>query len=646
MSVTDEVKARIDIVDLVSETVQLRRAGKNYTGFCPFHPNTRTPAFVVFPETGTWRCFGQCNDGGDIFKFVMKKEGWDFAEALRTLSEQAGVQLRPPTPREQAQEEENERLRVLLEAAVTFYRHQLFETPAGKQAKSYLENRHLSDQTIETFGLGYAPRSWDATRNFFIGKGYGEDDLLAAGLASARDKGGTYDRFRHRVMFPIRDSRGRMTGFGARALGPDDLPKYLNSPQTEVFDKGKLLYGLDLARKNIRGEDQAVIVEGYLDVIALYQAGFGNAVSPMGTALTEHQLRLLKRLTRRIILALDADAAGDRATMRGLRVARQTLDRESDPVFDARGLMGYEARLQADIRVTTLPEGLDPDEVVNEDSQAWADILANAEPIVIHVMNSAAAGRNLDDPKIKTEVAEEILPLIEDVPNQIERETYRQRLARLLKVDERALLQSRGRRPPRRRRPGHRTRTEGLAAAPETAAPDSPAKLVGQTGYRQEAYCLGILLRRPDLIYLVDRALQESGLARLSIQDFQHSGHQMILRLVKESLEQEESEPVDFVLARLPLDLMDLADEILAVTKDLDSNDQRVFKDLLRALLDVRRRNIGQSIDQLRYLMEAAQQSGDLRAREYQETMSQHILTRSLLDRASKQQVERGTGFE
>ena len=646
MSVTDEVKARIDIVDLVSETVQLRRAGKNYTGFCPFHPNTRTPAFVVFPETGTWRCFGQCNDGGDIFKFVMKKEGWDFAETLRTLAEQAGVQLRPPTPQEQAQEEENERLRVLLEAAVTFYRHQLLETPAGKQAKTYLENRHLSAQTMETFGLGYAPRSWDATRNYFIGKGYTEEDLLAAGLVSARDKGGTYDRFRHRVIFPIRDSRGRMTGFGARALGPEDLPKYLNSPQTEVFDKGKLLYGLDLARKNIRGEDQAVIVEGYLDVIALHQAGFGNAVSPMGTALTEHQLRQLKRLTRRIILALDADAAGDRATMRGLRVARQTLDRESDPVFDARGLMGYEARLQADIRVTTLPEGLDPDEVVNEDPQAWAEILASAEPIVIHVMNSAAVGRNLDDPKIKTEVAEEILPLIEDVPNQIERETYRQRLARLLKVDERALLQSRGRRSPGRRRPYRRPRAEGLAAAPEAAAPDSPAKLLGQTGYRQEAYCLGILLRRPDLIYLVDRALQESGLARLSIQDFQHSGHQMILRLIKESLEQEETEPVDFVLARLPLDLMDLADEILAVTKDLDSNDQKVFKDLLRALLDVRRRNIGQSIDQLRYLMEAAQQSGDLRAREYQETISQHILTRSLLDRASKQQLERGTGFE
>ncbi len=646
MSVTDEVKARIDIIDLVSETVQLRRAGKNYTGFCPFHPNTRTPAFVVFPETGTWRCFGQCNDGGDIFKFVMKREGWDFAEALRNLAEQAGVQLRPPSPQEQVQEEENERLRVLLEAAVTFYRHQLLETPAGKQALTYLQNRQLSEQTIETFGLGYAPRSWDAARNFFIGKGYSEEDLLAAGLASARDRGGVYDRFRHRAVFPIRDQRGRMTGFGARALEAEDLPKYLNSPQTEVFDKSRLLYGLDLARKSIRSEDQAVIVEGYLDVIALHQAGFGNAVSPMGTALTEHQLRQLKRLTRRIILALDADAAGDRATMRGLRVARQTLDRESDPVFDARGLMGYEARLQADIRVTTLPEGLDPDEVVNEDPQAWAEILANAEPIVIHVMNSVAAGRNLDDPKVKTEVADEILPLIEDVPNQIEREAYRQRLARLLKVDERALLQARVRRPSPRHRHRPKASTGDLASAPQSAEPLSPGKLLGQAGYRQEAYCLGILLRRPDLIYHVDRALQESELARLSIQDFQHSGHQMILRLIKELLEQEEAEPVDYVLARLPLDLMELADDILAISKDLDSNDQRVFRDLLRALLDVRRRNIGQSIDQLRYLMEFAQQSGDLRASQYQETMSQHILTRSLLDRATKQQVERGTGFE
>ncbi len=322
MSTIDEIKARIDIVELVTETVQLRRSGKSYTGFCPFHPNSRTPAFVVFPESGTWRCFGQCNEGGDIFKYVMKKEGWDFAEALRYLAERAGVQLKPPTAQEQAAAEEHDDLRNLLEEALTFYRHNLMNSPAGQAALEYLhQKRSLQNDTIEAFGLGYAPNAWEAAMAHFKSKGFTVEQLLACGLVTEREPGessqksGVYDRFRNRLMFPIRDERGRMAGFGARILNPDDVPKFLNSPQTALFDKGHLLYGLDRARKAIRTEDQAVIVEGYLDVIALHQAGFTNTVSPMGTALTEHQLYLLKRFSRRIVLALDPDAAGDKATL-------------------------------------------------------------------------------------------------------------------------------------------------------------------------------------------------------------------------------------------------------------------------------------------------------------------------------------------
>jgi DNA primase len=425
-----------------------------------------------------------------------------------------------------------------------------------------------------------------------------------------------------------------MAGFGARTLDPDDVPKYLNSPQTVLFDKGHLLYGLDRARKAIRAADQAVVVEGYVDVIALHQAGFQNTVSPMGTALTEHQLRQVKRLTRRIVLALDADAAGDQATLRGVRVARQTLDREHDPVFDARGLLGYEARLQADIRVTTLPEGLDPDEVVNENPESWSEILSTAQPIVVHVMNMVSTGRDLADPKIKTEVAAEILPLIADIPSPIERDTYRQQLARLLQIDERTLLQERVEQRPSRRRRRSAAQRPPPAAQPGTDTP-SPGKLIGQTGSRQEAYCLGILLRQPDLIYRVDRELQEAGLGRLEVGDFLQSDHQVILRLIIESLDQEQSEPVDHVLARLPLDLMDITDDILALSKDINTQDERVFRDLLRTLLDVRRRNISQSISQLRFLMETAQEGGDLKTKGYQEAMSQYILARARLDRAA-----------
>ncbi|MEW5867955.1 MAG: DNA primase [Chloroflexota bacterium] len=629
MSTIDEIKARIDIVDLVSETVQLRRSGKNYTGFCPFHANTRTPAFAVFADSGTWRCFGQCNEGGDIFKFVMKKEGWDFAEALRYLAERAGVELQPQTPEAQAAAEENDALRALLEEAVTFYRHQLLNTPAGEQALSYLrQQRGLRDETIETFGLGYAPQAWDAVVHHFRAKGYSEDDLLAAGLVSARDSGGVYDRFRHRVMFPIRDERGRMAGFGARILNPEDVPKFLNSPQTVVFDKGHLLYGLDLARRSIRQQDQAVIVEGYLDVIGLHQAGFTNAVSPMGTALTEHHLRLLKRFSRRIVLALDPDAAGDQATLRGLQVARQTLDRQQDPVFDARGLLGYEGRLQADIRVTVLPEGMDPDEVVGRDPQEWAQIVEQARPVVIHVMETLAVDRDLDDPKVKSEIAAQVLPLIEDVPNPVERDTYRQRLARLLRISEQALL---GPAQPPRRRPASRS------PQPDTQAGMLPADALSVsaiTNYAQEAHCLGVLLRRPDLLYQVDRRLQEAGLARLAPQDFQHADHQVILRLFQQSLEQDMAEPLDFVLNYLDLPMMEMADALLERTAKLDPSQERVLEDLMRGLLDLRRRNLHQEVEYQRYLIEDAQQQGDLKATQYLQSMVQLTEVKRCIDKA------------
>jgi DNA primase len=645
MTAIDEIKARVDILDLVSETVQLRRSGKSYTGFCPFHANTRTPAFVVFPESGTWRCFGQCNEGGDIFSFLMKRDGYDFSEALKRLAERAGVELKAPTPQEQAAAEEHDTLRALLEEAVTFYRHHLLNTQPGAAALDYLHKRGLSDETIEAFGLGYAPASWDATLSHFTGKSYSEDQLLEAGLVTQREaagepeaRSGVYDRFRHRLMFPIRDERGRMAGFGARILNPEDMPKFLNSPQTPVFDKGRLLYGLERARKSIRSQDQAVIVEGYLDVIALHQAGFTTAVSPMGTALTEHQLYLLKRFSRRMVLALDPDAAGDKATLRGLDIARQTLDREPEPVFDARGLLRHEARLQADIRVTTLPEGMDPDDVVNRDPAEWQRILENARPVVVHVMETLARGLDLDDPKEKTRLASQVLPLIEDLPSPLERDTYRQRLARLLRVDERALLGDNQARPPARRRRSTPARPGTPAGAPSQAE-----KTPLDAGYALEAHCLGVLLRRPSLVYRIDRALQEAGLLRLAPEDFQHAGHQTILRLVLQSVDQDDAEPLDYALNRLSLPLMDLADGLLARTEKLDRDIERLLEDLLRALLDLRSRNLRQQINYLRYHMEEAQEQDDEQLHELAARMLGYTQAKQRLDRALGMLTSRST---
>jgi len=626
MSSVEEIKSRLDIVDLISETVQLRRSGKNYTGFCPFHSNTRTPSFVVFPDTGTWRCFGQCNEGGDIFKFVMKKEGWDFPEALRRLAEKAGVQLRTPTPIEQAAKEQNARLRELLEETVTFFGHQLVGTEAGKPVLEYLHGRGITDASIRIFGLGFAPDSHEALSTHLQSHNYTYEEMRDAGLLGEREEGRRYDRFRHRLMFPIRDGSGKMAGFGARALRNQDQPKYLNSPQNALFDKGNLLYGLDRARKAIRNEDQVVIVEGYLDVIALHQAGYANAVSPMGTALGEGQLRQLKRLSKRMVLALDADAAGDKATLRGLDVARQSMDREVDPVFDARGLLHREGRLQADIRVTMLPEGLDPDEIVLKDPIAWPAILQDARPIVEHVMLSLSKDRDLGDPKAKRELAGQVLPLINDIPSAIERDSYIQKLAHLLHIDERSLLSER----PTQRRARPRRRLTATAVPREMKAPP----IAEASNYELESHCLSIIIRTPELLYRLDRALQEAGLPRLSSNDFENSDIQEMFRLALEGLEQDVLEPSSYALQNLPLPLLERADELLVTSKELDLNTERVFEDLLRSILLLRKRTLRKNNEQMRFLQEDAQEAGDLKASEYQQVMLQNILTLHRLDKA------------
>ena len=616
MASIDEVKARIDIVELAAEAgVKLRRSGRTYTGFCPFHSNTRSPAFVIWPETGTWRCFGECNDGGDVFKFVMKRENIDFREALVRLAQRAGVELDEVQMPRPEQVEENQRLRTLLEDAVTFYRHQLLNTPAGKPALDYLlQKRGLTPQTIEAFGLGYAPHSWDATLKHFTAKGYTAQDLFDVGLVTERSTDQStnpqstnpyYDKFRNRLMIPIRDPEGRMAGFGGRILDPNDIPKFMNSPQTALFDKGRLLYGLDRARKPIRAADQAVIVEGYLDVIAVHQAGFENVVSPMGTALTEDQMRLLKRFTRRIVLALDPDVAGQKAVLRGLDAARASMDREDEIRFDARGLMRHEARLQADLRVATMPDELDPDEIVARNPQEWAALIAQAKPIVEHVLDTLLAGKNVADAKVKAEIAAQMLPLIEDLPNPIERDSYRQMLARRLKVDERSLIGAKatGSSTPQRRRP-----------AP-TQLPEQKTPTAAPTPIRSrtvESECLGLLLRRPDLLPRLDRRLQESSLGALTQADFEYTDHQLIFRLVQESLEQDEAEQAHYVEAHLDESLRETYKELIAHHPKLSTGrDDRLLDEITRQTLQMRQQSISESINQLRFMLEEAQQSGD-----------------------------------
>ncbi len=594
MTVVEDIKQRIDLVDVVSQTVKLKRTGKNYIGFCPFHSNTRTPAFVVFPDSQSWRCFGQCNEGGDLFGFVMKRDNLDFQEALKQLADKAGVTLKPQTQADKKHDQERDTLIDIMEAAVAFYRQQMLETTPGKKALDYLYKRGLTDETIKTWGLGYAPDSWSLLLDHLLAKGYTRDLILQAGMLSQGDDGRVYDRFRDRLMFPIRGIYGKMAGFGGRVLNPDDVPKYLNSPATDLFDKGRLLYGLDQARATMRAESQAVIVEGYMDVIGLHQAGFTNAVSPMGTALTEAQFHLVKKMTSNIILALDPDAAGQKATLRGLETARKAMDMDEQLDFDSRGLLKIERFLKADIRVTTLPEGKDPDEIVLENPDAWRKIISEAKPVVNHVMDSLSQGQDLADPKVKRSIAEQVLPLIEDVGNTIEREAYRQRLAALLRLDARS-LQLKPTTVSHDRRRHNRTQDDG-----QNVQLKQPFSL-GAKNRLLEEFTIKYLLLDPDSLYQMNRSLAGFELNEINLEDFQAGDTKHLFNLVRQSLAQTEYERSDYVEMNLGDDFE--LPKISSVEADsLSDTQSRLFKDRMRSILRLRKNNVEDRLREIHYL--------------------------------------------
>jgi len=639
MNTIDEIKNQLDIVDIISESVKLRRSGKNYTGFCPFHANTRTPAFVVFPDTGTWRCFGECNEGGDIFRYVMKKEGVDFRESLKMLAKRAGIQLEPLTPQKIERNEREDYLRKLLEEAVVFYRHQLLNTDAGKKARTYLrEKRGINPKTEEVWGLGYAPKSWDAVLNYLKNKGYPVKDMIEAGLLTERQDGKVYDRFRHRLMIPIRNMSGQMAGFGGRVLNPDDVPKFINSPQSILFDKSSILYGLDKARKPIRSSNQAVIVEGYFDVIVVHQEGFQNVISPMGTALTEVQMRMLKRFTRNFILALDPDAAGQKATLRGLEVAREALDHNTDPVFDARGLLHHESRLQADLRVSTLPDELDPDEIVLRDPNEWEQIIKTAKPIIYHVLDSLTAGRDLDDPKVKSLIAVQILPLVKDISNPVERDAYRQQIARILKVDERALLDLSVpvKRTRRSRKKSQQTDNQPASTKPLLFNENEKINLVDQE-------ILAYLSKMPESKYKIDRFLRSSGLNHLTVSDFTSTENQHFAKLIFDSLSQDDLDPVDYITSKMEEEsIFTEIDHSLppASPDEKKKSELRQLEETTRLVMQTRQLSINQQIKDFRFLQSSQNEENNGKQ---DVALQKHLLNlikkRGLLDRALSKPV-------
>ncbi|MHB1004630.1 MAG: DNA primase [Chloroflexota bacterium] len=473
-SVVDQIKERIDIASTVGAQVNLKKSGRSLKGLCPFH-NEKTPSFYVFPDKGNYHCFG-CGANGDIFTYVMRTQNLAFGDALRALAQQAGVALPERRP-ETSEDRALERLREINAITAQFYQFQL-RTEGGRVAREYLAKRGMSLATIEAWQIGYAPEGWDNLLKYLADRGYTPEELEKGGVATPRDTGGHYDRFRNRLMMPILDLKGRIVGFGARALD-DSHPKYLNSPQTPLFDKGGNLYGIDKAAQGIRELDYAVIVEGYFDVLILQQYGINNVVASLGTALTERQVSILKRLTKKLVLALDADAAGEEATRRGLEVAIQVFDRKVVPVPTSRGRVRYDEHVDAEIRILRLPQGKDPDEVVNEDAGAWARLVAEAQPVVDFYFSLIGQRLDLTQPQGKSTAVEQLLPVIRDLAgDKVQQWHYLQRLAGMVRVDERVLA-------------NRLAQMNRQAPAPTATATPQPPK---RTGLGIEEYYLGLLL--------------------------------------------------------------------------------------------------------------------------------------------------------
>jgi len=460
MSVIDDVKQKIDIIDIIGQHITLTKSGRTFRGLCPFH-GEKHPSFYVYPEQQSWHCFG-CNTGGDAFSFIMKKQGIDFGEALRELAQKAGVVI-PSKFEPGAESEERQKLYQINQAAALYF-HSLLDSPAGEKARGYVEKRGFKEETIKNFQLGYSLNGWEELKKYLAEKGYSEKEMLDAGLISEGKEGKqSHDRFRNQLMFPIADARGRVIGFGARALD-DSQPKYINSPQSPLFDKSGNLYALNLAKEAVREQGLAVIVEGYMDVITAHQNGFNNVVASMGTSVTDRQVSTLKRITKNITLALDADAAGEEAMLRGVE---------------------FENALGAEVRVVILPKGKDPDDVIKEDPTAWPQLLEEALPVVDFTFNMVASGLDLTTAKDKSLAVEKLLPVIAEIKDPIRQAHYLQKLSRLVQVGEHSIEAAMSR----------------LKIRPQRFKTEKPGPVAAQPllSNRLEEDCLALLLQHPEL---------------------------------------------------------------------------------------------------------------------------------------------------
>ena len=683
-SIVERVKQRLDAVEVIGAVVPLRKSGKAYRGLCPFH-GERTPSFYVFPESGTYKCFG-CGEGGDVFSFVEKQQGLDFREALALLAERAGIPLEggghagDGEPRaDSAETTARKRLRALNEAAAIWFHHQLLQSPDAQYARSYLDSRGVNGDSIAIWRLGFAPEG-DRLSTYLQEQGYTASELIEAGLAREREAargGGLYDYFRARLIFPIRDGRGLAIAFGGRELGGGH-PKYLNTPQTALFDKSATLYGFDLAREGIRKAGQVVVVEGYMDAVVPHQYGFKNVVAVIGSAITEKHIRQIKKLTTRVALALDPDAAGESAMVRGIAVAQEAFDREVVPVptptesaarnrrGEYRGMVRFEEQVNAEITVVRLPPHEDPDELVRRDPDGWRRAVAEAQPLIDFLIEAQTAGLDLATPHGKMAAAERLLPVIAELRDRTLADEYIGRLARRVRLDRvelaRDLAQTR-RRLARERRsqqarqpdldevagedqagasveplgekswesggpgPGPSYSASG-AAHSRAAASGAAARLLAEQA--QEEYCLGLLLEHPAAWAEVYGIVGEG--------DFAGTETRALFGAWLRASRNHPSLDLHAFLAELPAVLQTAAERAHArvARETLPEDDVAVAKAARLAAYRLKRMRLKAEMAELDYLERDAEGTGEPEAVRALLQRKQHLLMqRRALDAAS-----------
>ncbi len=607
MDPKEEVKARLDIVDFIGEYLPLKAAGSNHKGLCPFHTE-KSPSFMVSRDRGSWHCFG-CNEGGDIFSFVMKMEGLDFPEALRLLATKAGVQLPRYNPEAASQ---RSRLLDVVSAAAELWRGLLQRDPRADGVRAYLKTRQVSDETAEEFGLGYAPDSWEETGAHLRKRGFTDADVFAAGFTIRRERGvGFYDRFRHRLMFPIHDAHGEIVGFGGRVLeGGVNVgaavegggAKYINTPQTPVYNKGSLVYNLHRAKPAIKTAGVAILVEGYMDAIASWQAGVRHVVATSGTALTPDQLKLLRRYTTTLLLAFDADPAGQTAATRGIDLA-----------------------LSADfnLRVIRVPQGKDPDECIRANPADWSAAVERAQPIMEYYLGQVSAQHDLTSAVGKKAAARTLLPVIAKIADGVERAHWLRQLADLLQVPEAVLREALPRAP------------ASSAVRPASPAPSSPPQAgVDSRRVMLEDTILALALKYPqhlptlverlDPSYLVAPARQALYRALIVWYTQQRSGSTVSARdLQAFSLALAQSPHPDS--AALANDIPTL---ILLAERDFFAFEPTAIRgELLGAVQQLKRQHLHAEVNRVQQHLHAAEARGDAAAVQESSQQLNHLLT-------------------